>query len=283
MKPFDVFPGSSKLVEGDFPPESLLLVGPSGIGKSVFCKQFVYNGLTRHESCIYLSTDEPPSEIEASMKHFGFDIEPYKKKGLFRIVDCYSWKLGGYSPSEFVISNPSDLTAISSTIENACENLCKTNFVLDSLTGLTSICSHHMTYFSKFLQTIVAKMRITHSNAIFTVDPDAHDHKFMSFLRIAFDGTLEMKIDETGKDINRLLRVFSIKGAKHKTNWTPFEITNKGIIMKSQSKLRCTMCSSLIEWDPIVEIIDGKKFSFDSQNCAKDYKKLKKLYGLDFE
>lgn len=283
MKPFDVFPGSSKLVEGDFPPESLLLLGPSGIGKSVFCKQFVYNGLTHNESCIYLSTDESPSQIEASMKHFGFDIEPYTKKGLFRIIDCYSWKLGGYSSSKFVISNPSDLTSISSSIENACENLCKTNFVLDSLTGLTSICSHHMTYFSKFLQTIVAKMRITHSNAIFTVDPDAHDHQFMSFLRIAFDGTLEMKIDETGKDINRLLRVFSIKGAKHKTNWTPFEITNKGIIMKSQSKLRCTMCSGLIEWEPIVEIIDGKKFNFDTDNCAKDYKKLKKLYGSDFE
>ncbi len=126
-------------------------------------------------------------------------------------------------------------------------------------------------------------MRITRSNAIFTVDPTAHDSQFLSFLRIAFDGTLEMKIDETGQDINRLLRVFSIKGAKHKTNWTPFEITNKGIIMKSQSKLRCSMCSGLIEWEPIVEIIDGKEFSFDTENCSKDYKKLKKLYGSDFE
>ena len=117
MKPIDVFPGSSRLVEGSLPPESLLLLGPSGVGKSVFCKQFVYNGLARQESCVYVSTDESPSEIEASMKHFGFDIESYKKKGLFRIIDCYSWKLGGYSRSKFVVSNPADLTALSSTIE----------------------------------------------------------------------------------------------------------------------------------------------------------------------
>ena len=283
MKSIDVFPGSSRLVEGNLPPESLLLLGPSGVGKSVFCKQFVYNGLARQESCIYVSTDESPSEIEASMKQFGFDIASYKKNGLFRIIDCYSWKLGGYSSSEFVISNPADLTDLSSTIEKSCKNLCKTNFVLDSITGLTSVGSHHLTYFSKFLQTIVAKMRITQSNAIFTVDPEAHNHQFMTFLRIAFDGTLEMKIDETDKDIKRLLRVFSLKGAKHKTNWTPFEITNKGIVMKSLHELRCTMCSGVIPWDPIVEKIEGKEFNFDTESCATTYKKLKKLYGADFE
>ena len=283
MKPFDVFPGSSKLVEGKMPPETLLLLGPAGIGKTVFCKQFVYNGLIRREPCIYVSTDESPSEIETSMKRFGFDIEPYTNEGLFRIVDCYSWKLGGNPSSQFAVTNPSDLTAISSRIDRACRNLCKTNLVLDSITGLISICSHHQTYFSKFLQTIVAKMRMTRSNAIFAVDPEAHDQKFMSFLRVAFDGTLEMKMDETGKEIKRLLRVFSLKGAKHKTIWTPFEITKRGIIMKSESELRCVMCSGLITWEPVVEVIEGKKYNFDSKDCARTYKKLKSLYGSDFE
>jgi KaiC/GvpD/RAD55 family RecA-like ATPase len=105
----------------------------------------------------------------------------------------------------------------------------------------------------------------------------------MSFLRSIFDGTLEMKEDESGKEIKRLLRIFSLKGAKHKTHWTPFEITNSGIIVKNEFELRCVMCSRLIEREPHVEIFGDKKYNFDSLKCANTYKKLKSLYGEYFE
>ena len=283
MKSVDVFPGSSRLVEGEVPSESLLLLGPSGIGKTIFCKQFLYNGLIIGEPSIYVATDESPEEIGKSMKSFGFDIEPYLDSGMFRIVDCYSWKLGGESASEYAVNNPADLAVVSIAIEKARQGLKKIRFVLDSVTGLTSICSHNVTVFSKFLQIVVARIRLTNGNAIFTAAPEAHDQQFMSFLRLTFDGTLEMKEDESGKEIKRLLRIFSLKGAKHKTYWTPFEITDRGIIVKSEVELRCVMCSKLIEWEPHVEVIGGKKYSFDSPGCANTYKKLKSLYGEYFE
>jgi len=283
MKPVDVFPGSSKLVEGEIPPESLLLLGPSGIGKTIFCKQFLYNGLITGEASIYVTTDESPEEIGKSMKSLGFNIETYRDSGMFRIVDCYSWKLGGESSSEYAVNNPADLAAISIAIEKARQGLKKIRFVLDSITGLTSICNYNVTVFSKFLQIVVARIRLMNGNTIFTAAPEAHDQQFMSCLRTIFDGTLEMKEDESGKEIKRLLRIFSLKGAKHKTNWTPFEITNSGIIVKSEVELRCLMCSKLIEWEPHIEIIGGRKYSFDSPSCASTYKKLKGLYGEDFE
>jgi flagellar protein FlaH len=283
MKSVDVFPGSSRLVEGEVPSESLLLLGPSGIGKTIFCKQFLYNGLIIGEPSIYVATDESPEEIGKSMKSFGFDIEPYLDSGMFRIVDCYSWKLGGESASEYAVNNPADLAVVSIAIEKARQGLKKIRFVLDSVTGLTSICSHNVTVFSKFLQIVVARIRLMNGNAIFTATPEAHDQQFMGFLRLTFDGTLEMKEDESGKEIKRLLRIFSLKGAKHKTYWTPFEITDRGIIVKSEIELRCVMCSKLIEWEPHVEIIGGKKYSFDSPGCANTYKKLKSLYGEYFE
>jgi KaiC/GvpD/RAD55 family RecA-like ATPase len=283
MKPVDVFPGSSKLVEGKLPSESLLLLGPSGIGKTIFCKQFIYNGLVIGEPCIYVATDESPEEISESMKSYGFDIEQYRDNDMFRIIDCYSWKLGGRSSSKYSVDNPADLSMISMGVDRAMRGLEKTRLVLDSITGLTSICNHNVTVFSKFLQIIVARIRLRNGNAIFTAAPDAHEKQFISFLRLTFDGTLEMKDDESGKEIQRLLRIFSFKGAKHKTNWTPFEITDKGIIVKSDVELRCVMCSKLIDWKPYIEEVGVKKLSFDSEECAKTYKKLKSLYGEDFE
>jgi len=283
MRPIDVFPGSSRLVEGEVPSESLLLLGPSGSGKTIFCKQFLYNGLIIGEPSIYVATDESPEEIGKSMKSLGFDIEPYLDSDMFRIVDCYSWKLGGESSSEYAVKNPADLATVSIAIEKARQGLEKIRFVLDSVTGLTSVCSHNVTVFSKFLQIVVARIRLMNGNAIFTATPEAHDPQFMSLLRLTFDGTLEMKEDESGKEIKRLLRVFSLRGAKHKTHWTPFEITDSGIIVKSEVEQRCMMCSKLIEWEPHVEVIGDKKYSFDSPECANTYKKLKSLYGEYFE
>ena len=283
MRLYDVFPGSSKLVEGEMPSESLLLLGPSGIGKTIFCKQFLYRGLLVGEPCIYVATDESPEEISESMRIFGFDIKAYRESDLFRVVDCYSWKLGGVSSSEYVVRNPGGLATVSMAIEKAKHGLDRIRLVLDSITGLTSICNHDATVFSKFLQIIVARIRSLNGNAIFTAAPEAHDPHFLSYLRLMFDGTLEMKDDESGKEIKRLLRIFSIKGAKHKTSWTPFEITNRGIKVKSGVELRCTMCSKLIDWEPFTETIEGKKYNFDSATCANTYKKLKALYGEDFE
>ena len=287
MKQVDVFPGSTRLVEGQMPPSSLLLIGPSGTGKTIFSKQFLYSGLVHGEPGIYLSTDESPERIERSMKSFGFDVEDYKKTEAFRFVDCYSWKIGNKSSSKYCVSNPADLATVSAAIENARQGLERSRLVLDSITGLMTICSHNLTYFSKFLQIIAAKTRATNSSAIFLVSPEAHDQVFMSYLREIFDGTLEMKMEnqksEAGEEMKRLLRLFSLKGGRHKTNWTPFEITNHGIAVKSENELRCVMCSRLVEWEPHKEIIEGKEYNFDTTECANNYKKLKSLYGPSFE
>ncbi len=92
-----------------------------------------------------------------------------------------------------------------------------------------------------------------------------------------------MKEDESGKEIKRLLRVFSLKGASHKTHWTPFDITNQGIVVRNEVETRCVMCSRLIEGEPFYEIIEGKKQCFDSAECASTYGKLKAIYEENFE
>ena len=95
MENIEVFPGSKILVRGNVPSSSIVLIGSPGVGKTTFCKQFLFNGLVIDEPCIYVTTQELPEEIENSMKAFGFNIEPYKENKLFRIVDGCSWKTGG--------------------------------------------------------------------------------------------------------------------------------------------------------------------------------------------
>jgi len=283
MRTIERFPGSSRLVEeDDFPCASMLLIGPSGIGKTVFAKQFTYGGLLKGEPCIYVSTEESPEDVRKSMEAFGFDVAPFTAKNTFRIVDCYSWKLEAASQSKYAVKHPSDLLSVLKVIDAAKDELRNIRLVFDSITGLTSICEHNMQDVVRFLQIFLAKIRATDGNAIFVAVPEAHDPQLISHFRLIFDGILEMKEDESGQQIERLFRIFSLKGASHKTTWTPFEITEKGIVLRRENQLRCEMCSRLIELEPYVELIAGEKHVFDKPECASTYKKLKDVYGETF-
>jgi KaiC/GvpD/RAD55 family RecA-like ATPase len=282
MKTVDVFPGSRSLVKGTIPSSSMLLIGPSGVGKTIFCKHFFYNGLLMGEPCIYVTTNETPEEIKASMKTFGLDIQQYEKSDMVRIVDGCSWKLGRASSSEYAVDSQQNyLTAISIKIKKARENLKYTRLVLDSVSELSALSNKGAVL--KFLQVLTARIRLDGGKAIFTVASGAHDDHFLNLIRLIFDGILEMRIDDSGKEIKRLLRIFSLKGAKHKTTWTPFEITDKGITVKSETEIRCALCSKLIDWEPIFKVIDGKKHAFDTLECFNTYKKFKSVYGNSFE
>jgi non-specific serine/threonine protein kinase len=282
MKSLEVFPGSSILVKGKIQPSSILLIGPTGSGKTVFCKHFFFNGLLIGEPCVYVTTSETPKEIESSMKNFGMNIESFKEKNLVRIVDGCSWKSGKKTSSEYAVDAQQNyLTAISIKIKKAQQGLTKPRFVFDSVSEMTALSDPDSVL--NFLQVLTTRIRLEGGKAIFVVAAGAHDEHFLNLLRLTFDGILEMRLDETNEELKRLLRVFSLKGVRHKTNWIPFEITDKGIVLHSESKLRCSLCSKPIEWEPIYETFGGKKIPFDSQECIDTYKKFKSVYGSSFE
>jgi KaiC/GvpD/RAD55 family RecA-like ATPase len=228
------------------------------------------------------------------MLKFGWDFKKAEEEGKFLFIDATRLTRVAMLKEKMMKEETSSLRGKELQIDRLVEELQEKiqqigakRVVLDSITGLMSFCSHSLTFFSKFLQVIVAKTRATESNALFLASPEAHDQVFISYLREIFDGTLEMKMEtekgESGEEIRRLLRLFSLKGAKHKTHWALFEITNKGIVLKSEKEIRCVMCSRQIEWEPHLEIIDGKQYNFDSAECATTYKRLKALYGESFE
>ena len=56
-----------------------------------------------------------------------------------------------------------------------------------------------------------------------------------------------------------------------------------GVSDKDDAELKCAMCSKSITGKACVETLEGKKYNFDSHECALTYRKLKSLYGSHFE
>jgi len=48
-------------------------------------------------------------------------------------------------------------------------------------------------------------------------------------------------------------------------------------------EIKCVACSKPIRGEPHIETLNGKKYNFDSIECAQTYRKLKSIYGELFE
>jgi len=266
----DVFPGSSLLIDGQVPHGIYLLMGHSGAGKSVFCETFIARGLANRETGIYLSTDVDCAEIQERIQKLVGKAAVVKND--LRLIDAYSWRVrGDISDGPFVSVNPANLTGVMIACQKICQGISKPRFVFDSITNL-AIQSDPTTTL-KFLQLVTAKMRSLNAIAFFTLIPTSHDTTFVSSVKSMFDGIFEMRLDEMGREIARMFRIFSIKGVKHQTRWIVFRIDDNGISMIEDDTLRCAWCGGVIPYQPLKETINGRDYLFHAIGCSNSFKK----------
>jgi KaiC/GvpD/RAD55 family RecA-like ATPase len=68
--------GLDDLVEGGFPKGSVIVVtGGPGVGKTTFCSQYLWQGVSNDEKCLYISTEEVGKEITLEAQMFGWEFE----------------------------------------------------------------------------------------------------------------------------------------------------------------------------------------------------------------
>ena len=70
-----------KLIDGGLVKgSSTLITGGAGCGKTIMCVQFLWEGLKKGETCMYITLEESPEDIMGDAKTFGWDLESYVKK-----------------------------------------------------------------------------------------------------------------------------------------------------------------------------------------------------------
>jgi KaiC/GvpD/RAD55 family RecA-like ATPase len=120
-------PGLDVMMGGGLLKRSVTLVGgDSGTGKTTFCLQFLYNGLTEcGENGLFISFSEPREEIYQTATQFGWNFEEFERQGRFVFFH--------YQPKDLM-----DIVAQGGgTIRDTIESFSISRVVLDPLTSFS--------------------------------------------------------------------------------------------------------------------------------------------------
>ena len=207
-------------IDAEVPTGSnILLVGPPGVGKTVFSESLICECLHNMDKAMYVTLDHAPRDVKKRVLMQGIDLEKEDSKLVF--VDGYSWLIGDSTEKFYVrnLSNLSDLSVKMNSADSAIGN--ESFFIFDSISTLLVYGTEDEV--ARFIEVNMARMKNVNNVGVWVVEQGIHTEKFYNTLRHIVDGILEMRFEEN-EDIFRYIRMHTFKGLAHRTKWLQFVI-----------------------------------------------------------
>ena len=126
--------GFDLIAQGGLPAgRSTLLTGTSGSAKTVFAVQFLASGIEEaREPGVFVTFEEPASDIRRNMESFGWDIGAWEEGGLWAFVDASP----RVDSEPIIFSGRYDMGALLARVEHAIRKVDAKRVVIDSIGGV---------------------------------------------------------------------------------------------------------------------------------------------------
>ena len=216
-------PGFDKLMEGGLVKGSTnLIAGNAGTGKTIMGMQYIWNGLQKGESGVYITLEQRPEDILTDVSRFGWDFPKYisSRKAIV----------------EGVIA--SDITAVTTRIVESVKKINAKRFVLDSITiatmGWKERPEEEFKLRSKAFDMLntLKSLGVT-SFIISEVERgQATPISRFGFEEFVVDSVVLLNYMAVG-GASRNLQILKMRRTDHGKKIYPFDISNQGINIKS--------------------------------------------------
>lgn len=212
-------PGLDGLLQGGFIQGSAyLLTGTTGTGKTIFGCQFLWHGLQKGETGVYLTLEEDPTDIKEDVRQFGWDFERYEKKGLCRII----------------YHDPAQINNIATVMIDELKNLKASRLVIDS-TSVMGLNLETPAQIRRRVFSIVNSIKARNDCTSLIISEIPEDSKALSRFGVEeyiVDGVLMLNYLGIGEEYNRSLMIRKMRRTDHGKDVYPFEISNRGIVIR---------------------------------------------------
>ncbi|MDY6774690.1 MAG: recombinase RecA [Halobacteria archaeon] len=201
------------------PGSNILVMAPPMEGIKEFEESVVSYAVGEDEGVIYVATEDSGDKVVSRYDGVsGYDPDS------FGVVDCVS-KDRGREESEHrnvhLSNSPSDLTGIGINVSQFLDEFWNEKGIERNIIYLNSVSTLLMysdlqTVF-KFLHVFTGRVDSVEGLGLFIIDPEMHEQQAYSTLKPLFDGMVELRQGDEGKEIRA-------KGlSSSPTDWMGFE------------------------------------------------------------
>jgi circadian clock protein KaiC len=234
-----------ELVMGGLPRGRTTVVGGTpGSGKTVFATQFLAHGITTYgENGVLVTFEEPPADIEANMRSFGWDLPTWRKEGRLSFVDASP------SASDELVVGDFDLSALLARIDHAVKAIGARRVVLDSLTQLFDHFIGDPKILRRELFRISSALKKARLAVLMTAERSTEygeitRHRLEEFVA---DNVVILRNVLHREKRRRTIEVLKMRGSHHAEGEAPFTLLeNKGVVAVPLSSLRLEQQSSMV-------------------------------------
>lgn len=234
--------GLDDLFATGFPKGKTILVsGPPGAGKTVFCMQFLIAGaMLYNEPAVFIAFDDLPRHLRRDMSSFKWDIDQLEKLDppLLTIVDGFSSRVGLSAKEKYSIRPNIDSLLI--TVMEVMRDTGATRIVIDSLTTLTSIVKTPVQVRKEIL-TLSAILGDQGCTTMLTAEVGGISGAGAKFgvEEYSAQGSIALNYFQTDSgEYKRAMLVQKMRGHRHIFGWRELTISEKGIDVFPDRKLQ---------------------------------------------
>ncbi len=213
-------PGLDDLIGGGFVEDDVYLItGSTGTGKTIFCCQFLWEGLQRGEKCIFFSLEERIEDIIKDAAVFGWDFEKYRQNGQFVIE----------------YKDPFEMADITTLVREKIKNFGAKRVAIDS-TSIFGMVFKNEQDLRKRLYELIKAFKGTGSVVLMTAEiPEESDEKGYKTLsrygveEFIVDGVIVLYYIRIGEEEANNIEIRKMRRTKHAHGYFPIKFTDKGL------------------------------------------------------
>lgn len=198
---------------GFFKGSTTFVAGASGSGKTVAALHFCLQGAKAGEKVLYISFEEPASQIERHATGFGWDLKPLIERGLFKVITTF--------PDRSTAED--DLYQVTQLIDKERP----VRFVLDSLTTLGKVMAPDI--LDPHLRSMIAHLRASNTTSLFTIESEAILTMAGTGRSTVADNIINLQLVELGSRMRRALLVLKARGCQIDPEIREFTISSEGL------------------------------------------------------
>jgi circadian clock protein KaiC len=208
--------GLDALVGGGIPcGDSVLLLGPTGVGKTLLALHFLRAGVEAGERCLHLSFQESPEQVRDKAAATGWDWDRRTDELL---------TVHHIPPVEV------NLDEVGSLVRDELRGGVK-RVVIDSLAEL-AFAAHDTDRLPGYVWALAGFIRAAGGTTIFTNELAAlGGADTVGGLSFLFDDVLLLRYIEIASELRRALSVFKMRQSEHDHALSEFEIGPRGVVL----------------------------------------------------